>query len=250
MQPKQHNPNERARTKRLPRMHRTDFGHIEDGEANIWAVSYADLLMVLMSFFIIFFSFSDEKVSGSDLTLLNIAMSFRDGLGATTGKSAGAGAGQHSTATAGTGDASSQDAGSNPTHLLSAAAVEAMGAKIEIAGKYLYIRLPDDIFAKRKFALNQETEDKLRKLYATLAPKQDKLELIVIGHSDSLVVAGSTNPYLSNNFDLSALRALRALQFLISLGFPQSNISAQGSADGVRNSRSISLRIQLKESHS
>ncbi len=235
MQQKQHE--EGLKKKPFPRLPRSDFAHIEEGDGHLWAVSYADLLMVLMSFFIIFFSFKDESKDNGQDGLLALAMGLRTAISGTpvVGKMVNF-------------DETAAEAKKAPTaaRYLNVDSLKSAGAIVWEEGKSLFIHFPDDIFAKRQFEIDQTTAEKLSSVYATLRPLQDKLEVIVIGHADSSNVSGG-NTYLSNNFDLSSLRALRALQFLISKGFPQGHISAQGSADGLRNSRSISIRIQLKE---
>jgi len=132
--------------------------------------------------------------------------------------------------------------------VLNLKAFETLGATPVEVGKSLYLKMPDNIFPKRKFSIDSDTREKLDAVFKVLEPQKEKLEVVVIGHSDSMPLSNeSGNPYLSDNFDLSSLRALRALQYLLSLGFPHDAISAQGSADGVRDSRSISIRIQLRE---
>ena len=46
---------------RLPRVERNEGGEIDTEENLLWAVSYSDLLMVLMSFFVIYFAANKDK---------------------------------------------------------------------------------------------------------------------------------------------------------------------------------------------
>ena len=49
-----------------------------------------------------------------------------------------------------------------------------------------------------------------------------------------------------NNFDLSSLRALEALKFLVQSGVPQTQLSAQGSADNQVSARTLTIMIRDK----
>lgn len=224
-------------------------GELYEGDGHLWAVSYADLLMVLMCFFVVYFSFTDAPPeSGDTRDLQQIALGIEGGQSVKPGP-----AGDKDSGTTAAGAASGAAAGvavaaSTAEKIpIDGKALRDLGARTHIEDKYLYIDLPDNIFPTKKFSLDQQTKESLNKIYKTLGSIQNKIEVIVIGHSDSSAIREPINPYLSNNFDLSSLRALRGLQHLLTLGFPAANASAQGSADGTRNSRSLSLRIQMKE---
>ena len=122
------------------RLWRTE--HIVEAEAvseesNGWAISYSDLLMVLMSFFIIFFSYQEEKPQDllSDLAIsFNGKQGFKQeksqdsdkragagegagtgmGAGAGTGAGAGSGAGAGAGAVAGAGTGTGTGTGTGP----------------------------------------------------------------------------------------------------------------------------------------
>ncbi len=52
---------------RLPRIQRAPRGElVETGENMMWAVSYSDLLMVLLSFFVLFFSYGEKEKETKD----------------------------------------------------------------------------------------------------------------------------------------------------------------------------------------
>ncbi len=201
---------------------------MHEGDGHLWAVSYADLLMVLMSFFVIFFSFSDDN---KNLKNGDLMMEISEGLKA---KITG-------TATA------AKDTLRSPSAMIDRSALESLGAEVLESGKSIYVNLPDDIFSKRQFELSSSTKEKLNSIFKALEPNAQKIELVVIGHADSSRVSSTQNPYLSNNFDLSSLRALKAVEYFIGEGFPENHISAQGSSYGLRNSRTLSIRVRVKE---
>jgi flagellar motor protein MotB len=111
----------------------------------------------------------------------------------------------------------------------------------------MLLMLPDNVFELREFKLTAETQERLSMIYKVIQPFERDLDVVVMGHSDSMRFAKAKNEYLGNNFDLSSLRALRALQYMLAQGFPQEQISAQGAADGIRNSRTLSIKITWKE---
>jgi flagellar motor protein MotB len=217
-------PKEKGRT--LPRLHKRhgSSGHAEDSE-HLWAVSYADLLMVLVAFFVVFFSFDTEKQRASGLQAIALGMQ---------GKEVNAG---------------SIIENNSPKEIgLLKRELENSGAsKVAINGDQMLLMLPDNIFELRGFKLTNETQERLMMIYKVIQPFERDLDVVVMGHSDSVKFAKIQNEYLGNNFDLSSLRALRALQYMLAQGFPQEQISAQGAADGIRNSRTLSIKITWKE---
>lgn len=210
-----------------PRVNRREFGgHGEGGDEHLWAVSYSDLLMVLMSFFVIYFSFdSGEKAKDG---LLNIAVAMK-------------------------GQAVVDSEKPKPKETIPAGIngelrkqFENMNLRIDKPGNALVIQLEPDIFKLGEFKLDHRTEERLKEISDLIEPFKNSVDIVVIGHSDAAKVSRSKNQYMSNNFDLSSLRALKALQYMLTLGFPNDQISAQGAAENIRSSRTISLRIQLR----
>lgn len=226
----------------LPRIHRGESSRLEEGgDSHLWAVSYSDLLMVLMSFFVIYFSFDNADPSNSNI--LSIAKSMREG-GAIAG-----GTGTKDTDKGFEGKNVAMDAGQmameKGTNDSFIQKLRSLNVKIQAPGDAVVLNLEDDIFKGGEFVLPVETETRLKEIYDLLTPYREQVSIVVIGHADHTKM-GRRNDYLSNNFDLSSLRALKALQYFLSLGFPQDQISAQGAAENERNSRSLSLRIQLR----
>lgn len=226
----------------LPRIVRGEPNRLEEGgDSHLWAVSYSDLLMVLMSFFVIYFSFDNADPQSSNI--LSIAKSMREG-GAVAGNAA-----KPSADTGFEGKNVAMDAGQmameKGTNDSFVQKLRSLNVKIQAPGDAVVLNLEDDIFRGGQWELPVETEARLKEIYDLLTPYREQVSIVVIGHADSTRM-GRRNDYLSNNFDLSSLRALKALQYFLSLGFPQDQISAQGAAENERNSRSLSLRIQLR----
>jgi flagellar motor protein MotB len=227
----------------LPRIQRREIQHIEEGDSTLWAVSYADLLMVLLAFFVIFFSFDSPKEQSKGLKQL------AQGL-----KSAGFGgldpmANSAAPSTPAT-PANSSRVGEAPKRVVGVLGqgLAALGAnEVVVEGESLQLLLPDNAFATGQYKLSADLRKRLDEIYETLRPFERDLQIVVVGHADATKFASARNEYLGDNFDLSSLRALRGLQYLLGKGFPHDQITAQGAADGVRNSRTMSLKVSWKE---
>lgn len=212
--------------------HNAGGGEIHD-DGHAWAVSYADFLMVLLSFFVIFFSIdSNEKE-----TLI-------DSIAAKSGfdKTAGSG-GKES-------DRTLASFSALP------AGVQEVGDALEgffvekVDGKQkLYIYLDDDIYPPGKIDLPFQQIEKLKQILRTLEPFNGKINITFIGHTDNTVVARSKSTYVKDNFDLSSLRATRALQQAVKADFDPSHMYAQGVAEHTRGSRTLSLVITPREAN-
>ena len=218
-------PKEKGRS--LPRLgkrngHSAGAGHDDEG-GHGWAVSYADLLMVLVSFFVVFFSLDTNKHKAAGLQA--IALGFK-------GQEINAG---------------SVEATAPKEIGLLRKELELTGAtKVAVNGDQMLLLLPENIFETREFRLTEETQERLKEIYRVIKPFERDLDVVVVGHADSMKFAKATNEYLGDNFDLSSLRALRGLQFMLSEGFPHGQISAQGAADGIRDSRTLSIKVTWK----
>ena len=70
------------------------------------------------------------------------------------------------------------------------------------------------------------------------------VRLVFVGHTDSqpLNVLLHRN-VLNSNQDLSGIRASRALNFALKMGFPADRLTTEGAGSEVRNTRSLSIRI-------
>jgi len=212
----------------LPRTVRREMSALDEGDGHLWAVSYADLLMVLLAFFVIFFSFETED--SRDRGLRSIALGLQ-GIG--LGEMVHPETVRSPAAIQGLRDALAKSA-------------DPMPMNVEIRGENLYLLLSDNIFAFGDYQLNAQIQNQLDQVSKALEPHREKIDVVVMGHSDSVQFAARRNEFLGDNFDLSALRALRGLQYLLNKGFSHEHISAQGAADGVRSSRTLSLRITWK----
>lgn len=241
------------------RIERKSGLEISAEENQSWAVSYSDLLMVLMSFFVLFFSFEGRERE-------NMLSKIRMEIGGKTDKSSTGKLPIRSTSRASTtGELSThipsqQGASKEKTSETSdgqmrmnekASIMNTIGDRIsrkqfavtkEKNSGELVIDLSNQIYERRVFSINSKISTELDQVLKILEPYKNKVYITFIGHSDSLQLTnGST--FLANNFDLSSLRASRAMSYAIQKGFNPRRLSIGAMGENLRNSRSLSLRV-------
>lgn len=211
---------------RLPREEPTE---IEDDTAHLWAISYADFLMVLLSFFILFFSISEDE---------------RDNLIKYLAKTPWPEAQPK---------ISSMQMDSIIKEGMTNIQTVAQNLKdlnisvTKMDDNQLVLKFPDNIYSPGSTILLTDGQDILDDSLNRLKKYWHQLEFTFIGHVDSLPLTKSTNDIIANNYDLSALRASRALQFALVKGIPSQNLISEGWGSKRYNSRSLSLKIKLAE---
>lgn len=196
-----------------------------------WAVSYADMLMVLLCFFIVFFSMENltsqggehvskaESTSSIDPSIIAIRNAFSE----LPTQSPVTSIGPEQGASQGTFTSKNGFVFSEKSH-------------------QLMVTLPDQIYRAREFTVSSEIKKNLREILDVLRPHKDSIRIVFIGHADSSPVTRE-NFYLKNNFDLSSLRASRALSYALEMGFDGRRLSISAFSSEIRNTRSLSLEI-------
>lgn len=203
----------------------------DDGHS--WAVSYADFLMVLLSFFIIFFSVDEKK---KDTIIERIAK-------ATGEKVAGEGSAKI--------DANVVNQEPQP-HLpkgIKEVAESVGGVFVDgtAKGNKLYIYLDDNSYQPGQVELPSEKLAKLTEVLEKLRPFMPDINLTFEGHTDDKVFRKAKSKYLADNFDLSSLRATKAIQHAVRLGYDPMQLWARGVAEYQRGSRTLSVVVAAKE---
>ena len=197
---------------------------VELGESHGWAVSYADLLMVLLSFFVLYFSFAEDNPDTVNDQLQRIALSMQ---GMTPKEVARV---MRSRDTA---DMSSL-----------AAVLKIEGIKVTQNQDHLLVELEKGIFRSADYRLQAPLRAQLDAVIGKLKPFEETLTLTVIGHTDKLPLI-PRNEFLTNNFDLSSMRALSALKYIIEKGFPENRVSARAASSYDRDARSITFELRV-----
>lgn len=202
--------------------------HMSSDEQGGWAVSYSDFLMVLLSFFVIFFSINNHKDRRSMIFKI---MSQVKG----TSQEGGAGdahvkpdgkefTGEEAQTLAGLFKSLSPKVGENPASLT--------------------LIFPDNVFKPGEYKLTGSALSEYQQLIKKLMPYQEQIEVVVTGHSDSSGVRAESGRKFEDNFELSSLRASSAIRHALEVGFVENHIRAQASSHNERNTRSISITIQ------
>lgn len=193
----------------------------EDPLQFLWAISYSDLLMVLMCFFIIYAEFSNLKKSDPILNVMKDEKVVQTGSRDLSGK------------------------------LITFKSV----VLSEIVGQFddasllkqkdrssLLVHLPEDVFRSGQFDLNSSLKKRLNHISKILTPYKDDVSVVFIGHTDQTPMK-SNRRIIDSNFALSNLRAAKAVQYFVQQGYDPAFVSGQGVAEFDRQTRSISLRI-------
>lgn len=242
------------------------------GEAN-WAVSYVDMLTLLLCFFIIFFSSEKIRVSGSALKKIEAKFDSREpasvigaGTGAGSGAGAGNGAGSGTGSGAGNGNAWSYYGGNVPATggagngtSLGTPKISAIAGQIDeranwisnkkVIGSTIELQFEGvSFFNSGATQLNTEGRKVVLETIKLLEPYRDSIKVTVQGHTDSRNVVYS-KAHADDNWELSVIRATTVLKLFRETGFPQNQLSAEGFAH-TRTPASIDLskqrRITLK----
>jgi flagellar motor protein MotB len=240
---------------RFQRLNHWREAQIDEGDQHAWAVSYSDLLMVLLSFFVLFFSFSDDKETTGLIS--EIAVAIKGGKTEHGGKSSGEKVLENTSASqtpssrftkkmAAKSIASKKmiSSGLDPQLLMALAALPPT-MKTENTPDSLIISLADDLFASGKYKLSRSIQKEMDTLVAAIKPFEEKIEVYFIGHTDSVPTSHRTK-FITSNYVLSALRAAEALEYAKNMGLSADRLFVQASADKILSSRTLSMRIRAK----
>ncbi len=246
----------RPGTAPLPRFKKYKL-HEDSGQDFLWAVSYSDLLMVLMSFFIIFFDVTqDEKSSILAKAQTALDLKFRQG-GAGSSQTAKAdSASETSQKTAGdsllSGQVEAKGTGKQgvPSLEYLSRSMDTAGVRIVFGPGFesLTLILDDNLFESGSYRINESIQKIIQPILDRLSPYKEEIVLTWIGHTDATPVTQlkKINSVIDSNLVLSNLRSIRAVEFTLQQGFPAENIFSQGAERDSRKTRSLSLRIQEK----
>lgn len=270
----------RAPAFRRTRGSRHGGGH---GESN-WAVSYVDMLTLLLCFFIIFFSSEKIKVSGTALKKIEAKFQSREpssvqaGAENSAGTTAGSGSGGRGRGAAGSGlgagagmggvgtgngsGAWSYMGGDTPATggagsgtSLGIPKIAAISKQIDersnwfsnksVNGSMIELQFEDVSFFDS--GSNKLTPDGVRVVKETidlLEPFKGAVKITVQGHTDSRNVVHS-KARANDNWELSVIRATTVLKMFRERGYPQHLLSAEGFAH-TRTPASVDLSKQRR----
>ncbi len=230
-----HEPDENHKLPAAKPRYIRDTGSSSEND-HLWSVAYSDMLMVLLGFFVIFFS---QGKSQKTQIIDQIATELKGNATQKAGRPAN--------------DSRSSKTAkqSNQGQLAAIPNIDQVAKDLDLTyettntGKTIRINFPNNTYGKRRYQLNSSTQKKMKRLITVLSPYKEKLKIHFIGHSDKQKVSVHSEKF-TNNFQLSALRATQAALFFQKHGFPSSNIITSGAADNINASRSLSITISSK----
>jgi len=225
----------------------------EDALQFLWAVSYSDLLMVLLSFFVIYSELSQSSKDNpkNRSTLESILLAFKgDGAKPAAPKPKLDAEEAVDSKQSGNGVAQSADKKSNkPGQSLILTEIIARVSKdgsvaVEANMGSVVINLPPNIFRPGQMNLDAKVRRELGHVLDIIVPFSEQVSISIVGHTDEVPVSALRNKKIvDSNLVLSNLRATKAVEFAVSNGFDPRWVSSEGVAEHRRNTRSLSLRI-------
>lgn len=214
---------------------------------HLWSVSYSDMLMVLLGFFVIFFG-QGQDVAKDVLDIIAVDMNHGNSTNSSqkTSESLSSKSLIESTAAPTVGD--HQDL---PIEQIGATIRESLSYSSVVIepidnGRVIRITFPQMIFVPGGTNILPQAQVELDSVMTTLMPYFKMIHIHIVGHADQTNVVIPGNWY-TNNFELSAIRAAQIAQVFDHHGFAKENIVISGGADNIRDARSLTLLISLGE---
>ena len=215
-----------------------------DENAHLWVVSYADLLMVLLCFFVLFFS-TDKTRRDSVIHRILVTTESTSKIFSGASSEKGIKLGDNSAQTqtqpktlAKTETPSAQSV----THSI-AEGLRDLNLKTTHDGESLMIEFPDNSYAEGKAVLSTAQKKLLFNIIARLEPYSKEIDLVFIGHTDAVPVGRAQTKRVMDNIDLSSERAKYAMLGASQMGFPMDHLKIEADASTSRQSRTLSISI-------
>jgi flagellar motor protein MotB len=226
--------------KRLPRIDRYEEVKVnEDENQHLWAVSYSDFLMALLSFFILFFSIETPQ---REEMILRISSSFESKGAVPGGTGSGNGLGP------GPGEIRGIASAEKHTTLSGASFAQFadLNVNVDKNKQSLIVNFPDDFFEPGRHQIDPKHAKLIINFLEVLKPYQNKIHIFFEGHSDTQPLQKHKNDIVVDNYVLSSLRAASALRVAQNFGFAASDLFINAAASNIRNSRTLSVKIEAK----
>jgi len=218
----------------LHRVERPEPAHLQEESGDLWAVSYADLLMVLLSFFVLFFSLEKDKKG----EVVNTFTRFRAPTSVEKEIKK---------------DFSQSGWESEPSQITQPSLSELKQSlkdfpvQVEQTASTLSFEMPEGIFAPGSTKMAGNGLKVLDDTLNHLKKYQKYIRISFIGHTDSSPITKAKSKIrFKDNLDLSVLRATDALRHAEKKGFHHSQLVAKGAGSYGRSVRSLSIEIELQ----
>lgn len=186
-----------------------------------WIVSYADIVTLLLCFFILFFSETVKNSSDQVIEAIAKVFTTETAAGATQDKVQGA----HQVSQKQSQMLSSIESGfENKMKGLDA---QTLQYGVERKRKELLIRLwEQDFYQRGSWVLTEKGATVLAEIANVIKPFENKVRIIMEAHTDSSPV--TPNSRYSSNLELSAKRAIEAAKIMIAQGYSESHVFVSG----------------------
>ena len=218
----------------------------EDPLQFAWAISYSDLLMVMLCFFIIFFEMSDlvdqtpirkiilslkKNIQAIDVTQQTISPATRPALTEAIPQ-------RKEKVPAVSPDSIKKLVGSGDLVTYSRDVLK--------SGEEVVIDFPEGFFSPGSYELTLRAKEIIGMVLGEIRKHENLIQLTFIGHTDSTPVMNLREKNIHSNMILSTFRATDAAFYAIKLGFDKKWVFVQGMGENTRNTRSLSLKIALR----
>jgi chemotaxis protein MotB len=202
--------------------------HRRSGESHSWAVSYVDLLTVLLCFFIIFFSVEKHQ-DKKETVFSDIVRVFHNTETPVSVTKIEQKQNQNQNQPSSENHSNDLSGATRTIHeIASTEFVKDYGSMVFV-GKQLVIEIPKvSFFPSGEKNLTPEGNEVTIKMIESLLPYKNKIHLTIQGHTDSRPIRKIS---FEDNWELSVLRASTVLKRFIASGFPAEDASAEGFAD-------------------
>lgn len=211
--------------KRYPRVERDLIVEVHDDEnAHLWAISYADFLMALLSFFIVFFSM-DEGEQGKVMLMLTKELS------------------QSNDKANLKSDGYSNKMLPEVKTAVLVNALKDFPLQIKSDDRVLSLHFPENIFTSGNYQIAKADSVIIDSVLQKLVPYKDKIKISFEGHTDDIPSHRRIQSLVVDNFLLSSLRASTTLLRARDAGFDEKTLFIKASSSHTRNSRSVSMHI-------
>lgn len=230
---------------------------MEDANQHLWSVSYADLLMVILAFFVVF-DIKPAKTpdAESQKTVLERIMSLIPG---NNKSETGGGPGFTSIASDSQGEGGGKktylgplesgglDLFSISSKIKEKLQITTISFETEVDENSVIVHFKDGIYRPGQYSVTgDEFSGALKAVSEIVQPFQGEITITFIGHADSIPLSAGLREKVGSNMILSSLRAAKAAEYFIGLGIDQQGIVTQGRDSFGRGSRTLSIKITAK----
>ncbi len=194
------------------------YAHEEVDSEGSWAISYGDMITLLLTFFIIFFSLNPsestpvlKKIDGMTIALLKDLQADRN------------------TTVIATGDTGLDGTGKSNELEISQQFLKDIKGKAYVKDQEIIVEFPEiSFFGSAKIDLENKGEITLRDFAKVFMPYMGHFQIGIRAYTDSRKVRADSTTRFKDNLELSALRGIAAMRVLQKSGIPLEKLKVGG----------------------